>query len=384
MNITRFKIKGRAHSSKINNLIRKGFKLKNISSEGKSLVFDDESKNEKNISAYCEEMSYDYSVVKRTGPKHTFFRLLSNNGLFFGLIVSLLLLILCSLFVFDINIVGADRIENAVIMKAVENSGAKRFKLIYGINERAIMNNVLAIEGISSASVETKGVKLYVYVKEELEEPDINDYSKPIPVVSAYDAVVTRIVVLTGTAAVKKGDTVTKGEVLISPYITNKKSEDEEKEEIRIDIRATGIVYGRVWYKESYTLTDEIEVYERTGRYIETVTPTYIFEGKSPQNIPYKHYEIEEEKIYYNAFFPLIVTYNRYYELEKIIVKRNVQMEKEEIIAESYLKLKSRVPDDAKIIRYWSTVKEVDNSTLIDVYLETEQRIDDGGEFGED
>ena len=119
---------------------------------------------------------------------------------------------------------------------------------------------------------------MYVYIKEELDKPDLIDYTKPVPVISDYDAIVTRVVVLTGTAAVKNGDTVLKGQTLIYPYLTNKK-ENEETEEIRVDIRATGMVYGRVWYKESFVLSDETIITKRTGKYKEYVTPSYIFKG---------------------------------------------------------------------------------------------------------
>jgi hypothetical protein len=149
-----------------------------------------------------------------------------------------------------------------------------------------------------------------------------------------------------------------------------------------VDIRATGMVYGRVWYKESFVLSDETIITKRTGKYKEYVTPSYIFKGGHRADIPYERYETEQKTVYFNAVFPLKVTYTRYYELEDYVVKTDIIKQKDLLVSEAYIRLSSRIPDDAQTLRFWTNVKEVDNLTYIDVYLETEQRIDSGGEFG--
>lgn len=383
MNVTRFLIKGRAHGPKLNNLIRQGFKPRDIKSENKLLEFNLPSRSEKAAIAFLDELCYDYEIKGRAGIKHTVLNLLGNKGLFLGVIISIILLIVCSLFVFQIDIIGTERIDINTVQEAVNISGVRKYGLIYSIDKKLLISNVLAIEGISSATVETKGVKVYVYVQEELPKPQINDYSKPIPIKSEYDAVITRVVVLSGTALVKKGDTVLKGRTLIAPYISNSKGEDEEKIEIRIPLRATGMVYGKVWHKESTVLKNKQIVRKRTGNYIETATPRYIFPSKNNTEIPYELYESEEKIIVYNAFFPLTVTYTRYYELEEIEIETDTKTEVRNIISKSYLNIREKLPSDAVVVRHWSIIKELDNSTIIDVYLETEQRIDNGGEFGE-
>lgn len=385
MNYTTFEIKGRAHTSKINSLIRKGFRPFNIECKRKCFSFNELSINEKSIIAFLDEMCYDYSIIKRVGVKHAAINLINNKSFFYGLIVSILILIISSLFVFQINIIGAENIDKQLLKEAVKNSGVGRFSFIYTIDKKAIEKNVLEIDGISSASVETKGVKLYVYIKEELPKEEIIDYTQPIPVQSLHDSIITRIIVLSGTALVENGDTVTKGQTLIAPYITDNKGVDEDNEEVKIPVKATGIVYGRVWYKQSISLNEKEIIRQRTGNYIEIAEPQYIIKSKTTPKIPYKLYEIEQKKNYYNAFFPLIVTYTRYYELEEITLIRDKDDNNyNDLISKAYIELLDEMPNDAIIIRYWSIVKKVDNITLIDVYLETEQRIDDGGKFGED
>lgn len=382
MNITRFRINGRAHTAKINNLIHKGFNPRNISNENKILIFDELSVNELSIVAFLDEMCYDYSIINRQGTRHTINNIVSDRGLFIGIIISILLLIFCSLLIFDIDVIGAKNTDINLVNTAISSSGIKRFGMIYRIDKEALSENILKLDGISSVAIETKGVKLFIYIEEELPKASIEDYDTVTPILSSYDAIVTRVITLSGTALVHKDTTVKKGQTLIAPYM-DKGSVEEENEE-RTPIAANGIVYGRVWYHESVSISKEEIIQKRTGNYIDVVTPTYIVKGSSNLKIPYALYEIEENINYFNAFFPLIVTYTRYYELIEEKVVHEVSGEYNSIISSSYVKLCNQIPIGAVILRQWSNIKEVDNITIIDVYLETEQRIDDGGNFGED
>lgn len=385
MNITRISINGRAHTYKINSLIRQGYKPINIVSSGKSLHFDIDSCSEKTCLAYLDEMCYDYQVKKRRGLKHSLRTLISNNGLFLGLIISIIMLILSTFFVMDIKVIGGDNIDSDLIYGSVKDAGLGRFSYIYSLDKNAIENNIAAIEGISSVSLEVIGVRVYIHIHEELPKENINDYLQPIPVITQHDAIVTRVVALTGTPLVKSGDTVYSGQTLIAPYIEkDNEYQDEPEEPNVIPIRATGMVYGRVWYNKCVDFYEQEKVYERTGNYIEVVEPSYIFSAKNRTDIPYKQYEIEENTYYYNAIFPLKVKYIRYYEVKEITLIRDLNSEMSNIVSKAYIELRAEIPAHAEVVRYWTVIKEVDNCTKIDVYLEAEQRIDDGGKFGED
>jgi similar to stage IV sporulation protein len=380
MNVTRFAVKGLNHTSKLNSLLRRGFKPFDVISCPRHFLFSVDSAREKAVIGYFEELCYDYEIISRRGIRHAVNSLLSSKGFFIGIIFSLALLIVSSLFLMDIKVSGNDRVEESVIAEAAESAGLKRFTMIYGVDKKSVENSVLEVDGISSVSLELKGVRAYLHVHEEFPPSHIIDSTSREPVMAAYDSIVTRIVTLSGTAIVKPGDTVLSGQTLIAPYIIN----GDEENEIQVPVKASGMVYGRVWYRESKTIGKEEIILERTGEYIETATPSYILKGKSNPLVPYTKYEIEEYNVTYNAVFPLTVTYTRYYELYETTVIRDVERDTARIITEAYLRLRERPPNDAEVVRYWSIVKEVDNLILIDVYLETEQRIDDGGTLGED
>ena len=386
MNITRISINGRAHSYKLNSLIRKGLVPRRVKSNGKSLEFDIASGDELSAIAFLDEMCYDYQIKYRSGIKHSIDRLVSNNGLFVGIILSIMLLIISSMFIFRIDIVGTDRVDSVEVAEAIDRSGVKRYKFIHNVDFDNLEKNVLEIEGVSSVSIEVRGVRLYVHIHEEFPKEQINDYTELTPVLSQYDSIITRLVVLSGTASVKTGDTVVKGQTLIAPYYTNVDDEGEQVGE-RIDVKATGIVYGRVWYRRSMSIANTEIIRTRTGRYIDIANPKYLIplpDTNDRADIPFELYEVEENIIHYNAFFPLTVTYTRYYEIEEVTITREQGDNYNEYITAMYLEIMGELAVDAVVIRYWTIVKVVDNITLIDVYLEAEQRIDDGGTFGED
>lgn len=379
MNITRYEIKGRAHIGKINSIIRHGFEINNIISEGKSLQFDLDSRKDTLLVAFLDQMCYDYSVKNRKGILYFINTVLHNKGLFIGIIISIAMLISSTFFAFDVIIIGNERVETDTILASLEEIGLRKFSPLYVIDRKGIENKVVSIDGIADVSVEIKGVRVYIKVREELLKPDINDYITPTPIKAEHDSVVTRIVVLTGTAAVKKGDTVLKGSTLIYPYYTDGAEEDAK----HMPIKATGIVYGRVWYKQSVEINKQETMLVRSGNTYKEAYCEYILEGAASRNAPYEKYEVEENTVIYNSVFPLRVTYLTYYELIEVTVERDIDKDTREIINRMYLEMRDKLPNDAVVLRMWNTVKEVDNKVTVDIYLETEQRID-GGTIGED
>jgi similar to stage IV sporulation protein len=85
----------------------------------------------------------------------------------------------------------------------------------------------------------------------------------PCHIVAAKDGIIEKVLPLRGEAVVKVGDTVSKGDVLISGSVSLSGGDGEEK---KLLVRAKGIVKARVWYRESVEvpLVESVKTY--TGR----------------------------------------------------------------------------------------------------------------------
>lgn len=69
-------------------------------------------------------------------------------------------------------------------------------------------------------SLNLHGTRLEVQVREAVQPPELTQEEGHYHVVSKADGIVTRVETMDGEAAVKEGDTVTEGEILISGTVS--------------------------------------------------------------------------------------------------------------------------------------------------------------------
>ncbi len=256
------------------------------------------------------------------------------------------------------------------------DTGLNLFDLKSTCDTDKLEDNILAIEGIASVSVQLDGVRLMVYISEELPPPVIENRDVYEPIIAEYDSIITRLIVLSGTALVEVGDTVYKGQVLIAPYMSDGNTLDPSIQEKREKIYADGQIYGRIWLSKSAVINDEKLVTVRTGEFVQEVNVHYLLDFNSKISVPYLEYEKEIKITQLNAVFPLNIAYTTYYETKQQLQPCNIEVETNNAIALSYLKLTEIA--QGQILRQWHTIKKTDNGTIIEVVAETIQRIDGG------
>lgn len=76
-------------------------------------------------------------------------------------------------------------------------------------------------------SINIKGVRAEVVVRESPKKPKIEDLTIPADVVAERDGVILEIGAKRGKKMVKNGDAVLKGEVLISGLVTHKSGDSD-------------------------------------------------------------------------------------------------------------------------------------------------------------
>ncbi len=164
----------------------------------------------------------EYQACEPCGAYGIYKRTKNKKAIFSALLISLLFLLVSSSLVWDIRVEGNENVPDAKIIEELEESG---FSVgdIFGLANRSEIEHVFLKNNpeISWININRRGTVAYITVIEnnnihEEQEPSHIGYSN---VVAACDSVIEEITVKKGYAMVKAGDSVKKGDILISGVI---------------------------------------------------------------------------------------------------------------------------------------------------------------------
>ncbi len=162
----------------------------------------------------------------------------------------LIFLYIMSLFIWSIEFVNADFIDNKVLMQSLESEGLKPGVLPKNIDLTTIKNNILIKhKEISWISINIKGTKAYVELRQRIIPDDIVSKDIPCNIVSKYDAVITKLEVFSGSSSIIVGEAVKKGQLLVSGIV------DSQIEGLRM-VHALANVEGKVWIEKVADVKD--------------------------------------------------------------------------------------------------------------------------------
>ena len=193
-------------------------------------------------------------VVKRYGIVRMRREARRRSVLLYAGICGVLVLLYLSQTVMGVRVVGAaDARQETEMMKTLEECGIKAGIYMGGVDKTGAAEEILRrFAGLTYAAVRRKGTVLELYVVQATQAPEVYDASMQADVVASVGGLVTKVVVLSGEALVRPGDTVVPGQVLIAG--TERMP------------HARGAVTARVWaVGEGEALRTEV-VEERTGR----------------------------------------------------------------------------------------------------------------------
>ncbi|MPM31264.1 hypothetical protein SDC9_77819 [bioreactor metagenome] len=112
---------------------------------------------------------------------------------------------------------------------------------------------------IAFAAVTISGTTAYIQIAERTPPPAKRDISLPINLVASRSGIIRKTIVIRGTAAVKAGQYVKEGELLVSGITALKNSA------FRI-VRAEGKIYGETCHAPEFTVPTQADVKVFTGR----------------------------------------------------------------------------------------------------------------------
>lgn len=340
-------------------------RLKKVVKTNKGCCFYISAKDFIIFKAILEKHEKEFVVVKNYSIKTFFSRNIFRYGFYAGTLIAVIVLFFYSVNATRLTIDGNSLVKTNIIYDTVSSIVELPIKK-KNIDRAEIIRELVALDGISNASVEVRGNTVLVKVYEELEKVEISDPNDLSPILSKYDALITRIVTYSGSAVVQKGQAVRKGDMLISPEILL-------EEDLTAQEKALGDIYGRVWFTKNLVFTPTIMVKQRTGK---KETFNYTFFKKDEQyKGSFTDYEMEETSYLLPCIFPFKIHRRTYYETVSKEIEWDYESNKQGIIKENTYLIENTLPQDAIKLRTWYVEKRVDKNVNLDIYYEVEMKI---------
>lgn len=307
----------------------------------------------------------EYFITKNYSVKTFFSRNLVRYGFYAAFFIAFIIIFFYSTNATRLQIEGNSLVDTQIIVDTVKSvvllPSSKK-----NIDRNEIIKKIVTLEGISNASVELKGNTIFVKVYEELGKVEISDPNDFGPILSKFDAVVTRIITYSGEAVIKKGQAVQKGDKLIT-------SEKVLQEGIICKEKALGDIYGRVWYAKSLVIPPSIMVNQRTGKKEIYNFTFFNFSKKYKGN--FANYEIEKSSYLLPCIFPFKISTYTYFETKSREIEWDYDSNKQGIIKNNTQLLENALPEKVIKLRTWYVEKRVDKIVYLDIYYEVEMKI---------
>lgn len=311
-------------------------------------------------------------ILSRSGLPFFVMRLFRRRALWIGMVLVFALLCVLSTRICLIRVTGCERIAEKTVLRALESLGVTVGCARSGLSLPVLGNQLMAAdERIAWAGLSLDGVVLTVEIVETVTAPDPVDPETPCEVVAVKDGIITRVVARAGTPAVRAGDAVQAGDVLINGDLTREDSQTP------LLVHAYGEVRANVYYFSEAAVLPETETLQPSGQSV-PYCAAYI--GNLPlyeSEIPYDAYQLSgvQSETLRGAVLPLRVVTGACEELTMQPRLLSVAEQKEQAAFEAEQGAFLRIPKDASIVEKTLTYTEYNGCLVAVVCIVTEESI---------
>lgn len=177
----------------------------------------------KRINNYLDGRKLEYSIKSIGGIPFVVRKMRFRPGLVIGILLAVLTVFYHKERVWDIIISGNDTLEERKIRAVLSEAGFEYGKRYTPDELDVICNRVIVLDDrLTRMSINLSGNAAFVEVGERRKKEDNTQHPSLNGIVAKCDCIIVRPEVFDGTALVKCGDTVRKGDILISPVSVGK------------------------------------------------------------------------------------------------------------------------------------------------------------------
>ena len=321
-------------------------------------------KDFRQIVKFAKQAKCKVSIKQKKGLPFIFNRYRKRKIFFFSLILIIVAIISLSNFVWNIEVIGNEKIDKEEIIQTLKKEGLEVGTLKNKVNTKEIINKMrLDRNDLAWIGIDIRGTNAIVKVVEADKKPDIIKEDEYCNIVATKAGIIEKVNAINGTPLVKKGDVIKEGTPVIGGWLEGKYTG------IRY-VHANGSVQAKVWY----TQNEKVELNQVVSRKTENEETKYSVRINNftinfyKTLSKFKKYDTIEQnkkiKLFSDFYLPIEIIEKSNYEL----VEENITYTKEQAKQKAEEEAKKKLDEQVK-------VKENILNTYIN-YQETEEYIE--------
>ncbi|MCM1544636.1 MAG: sporulation protein YqfD, partial [Ruminococcus sp.] len=208
----------------INLCASQSIEIRNIEICKNSIIADTKVKNYQRLRHIARKSGMTIRATKKHGLPFFCNKHKNRIGLLIGAVFFAAFMSIMSLFIWNVETVGSEKISSSEILGAVEEFGLKKGAFSAKVNEEEIVRQVMMkMSGkLSWMAVNIKGCHAVVEVRDYEPRPDDETYTDPCNIIADFDGLILSMDIYNGKKANYEGNGVSNGDLLISGIVENR------------------------------------------------------------------------------------------------------------------------------------------------------------------
>ena len=315
------------------------------------------------------------SIKQKKGLPFIFNRYRKRKIFFFSLILIIVAIISLSNFVWNIEVIGNEKIDKEEIIQTLKKEGLEVGTLKDKVNTKEIINKMrLDRNDLAWIGIDIRGTNAIVKVVEADKKPDIIKEDEYCNIVATKAGIIEKVNAINGTPLVKRGDVIKEGTPVIGGWLEGKYTG------IRY-VHANGSVQAKVWY----TQNEKVELNQVISRKTENEETKYSVRINNftinfyKTLSKFKKYDTIEQnkkiKLFSDFYLPIEIIQKNNYELVEETITYTKEQAKQKAEEEAKKKLDEQVKVKENILNTYINYQETEEYIEAQVIYEVLEEI---------
>ena len=315
------------------------------------------------------------SIKQKKGLPFIFNKYRKRKIFFFSLILIIVAISSLSNFVWNIEVIGNEKIDKKEIIQTLKKEGLEVGTLKNKVNTKEIINKMrLDRNDLAWIGIDIRGTNAIVKIVEADKKPDIIKEDEYCNIVATKAGIIEKVNAINGTPLVKKGDVIKEGTPVIGGWLEGKYTGTRY-------VHANGSVQAKVWY----TQNERVELNQVISRKTENEETKYSVRINNftinfyKTLSKFKKYDTIEQnkkiKLFSDFYLPIEIIQKNNYELVEETITYTKEQAKQKAEEEAKKKLDEQVKVKENILNTYINYQETEEYIEAQVIYEVLEEI---------